>query len=164
MSITGPGSITAASVLAANNMFNQLNTLSTQLATGQAAQTYSGLGSQAGVALALNAQLATIGGYTSTATTVGTTLTVAQSVLTQLGSSGTALEQAIGQQSAFNLNNNGQTTTRPLQRRNSVTFYRCSIPKSAATIFSPAARRISRRWPACPTSLMATARRPASPR
>ena len=111
MSITGPGSITAASVLAANNMFNQLNTLSTQLATGQAAQTYSGLGSQAGVALALNAQLATIGGYSSTATTVGTTLTVAQSVLTQLGSSGNALEQAIGQQSTFNLNNNGQTTT-----------------------------------------------------
>jgi hypothetical protein len=111
MSITGPGSITAVSVLAANNMFNQLNALSTELGTGQAAQTYSGLGSQAGVALALNAQLSTIAGYSNTATTVGTTLTVAQSVLTQLGSSGTAIEQAIGQQSAFSLNNNGQTTT-----------------------------------------------------
>ncbi len=78
---------------------------------GRRRTTYSGLGSQAGVALALNAQLATIGGYSSTATTVGTTLTVAQSVLTQLGSSGTAIEQAIGQQSAFSLNNSGQTTT-----------------------------------------------------
>ena len=96
---------------AVNNMNNQLNTLSTELSTGQAAQTYSGLGSQAGVALSLNAQLSAINGYSNTATTVGTTLTVAQSVLTQLGSSGTAVEQAINQQGAFSLNNNGQTTT-----------------------------------------------------
>ena len=50
MSITGPGSITAADVMAQTNMSTQLDTLSQQLATGQAAQTYSGLGSQAGVA------------------------------------------------------------------------------------------------------------------
>ena len=136
MSITGPGSITAASVQAANNMFNQLNTLSTQLATGQAATTYSGLGSQAGVALALNAQLATIGGYSSTATTVGTVMTVAQSFMTQLGGSGTAIEQAIGQQSAFNLNNSGQTTTQAAATTRSAISCRCSIPRSAATIFS----------------------------
>jgi flagellar hook-associated protein 3 FlgL len=111
MSITGPGSITALNIQAANNMFNQLNTLSTELGTNQAAQTYSGLGSQAGVVLALNAQLAAVDGYTSTATTVGTTLSVAQSVLTQLGSSGSSLEQAIDQESAFSLNNSGQTTT-----------------------------------------------------
>ena len=43
MSITGPGSITAANVLAQNNMKNQLNTLGEELASGQAAQTYSGL-------------------------------------------------------------------------------------------------------------------------
>ena len=39
MSITGPGSITAASVTAQTNMMNQLNTLSEELGTGQAAQT-----------------------------------------------------------------------------------------------------------------------------
>ncbi|MGA7789108.1 MAG: flagellar biosynthesis protein FlgL [Xanthobacteraceae bacterium] len=110
MSITGPGSITAANVAAQTLMMNQLNTLSQQLGTGQEAQTYSGLQSQAGVALALNAQLSAITGYSNTATTVGTTLSVAQSVLTQLGSAGTSLEQAIDQQSAFSLNNNGQTT------------------------------------------------------
>ena len=110
MSITGPGSITALNIQTVNNMNNQLNTLSTELGTNQAAQTYSGLGSQAGVALALNAQLSAINGYSATATTVGTTLTVAQSTLTQLGSSGTSVEQAISQQGAFNLNNNGQTT------------------------------------------------------
>ena len=32
-------------------MITQLNTLSQQLGTGEAAQTYSGLGSQAGLAL-----------------------------------------------------------------------------------------------------------------
>ena len=57
MSITGPGSITAANVVAQNNLMNQLNTLSQELSSGQAAQTYSDLQSQAGVALALNAQL-----------------------------------------------------------------------------------------------------------
>ncbi len=74
MSITGPGSITAANLTAQTNMFNQLNTLSEQLGTGQAAQTYSGLGSQAGLALELGAQLSAINGYSSTATSVGTTL------------------------------------------------------------------------------------------
>jgi flagellar hook-associated protein 3 FlgL len=111
MSITGPGSITAANVLAQTNMMTQLNTLGQELASGQAAQTYSGLQSQAGVALSLNAQLSALTGYSNTATTVGTTLSVAQSVLTQLGTAGSSTVQAINQQGAFQLNNNGQTTT-----------------------------------------------------
>ena len=111
MSITGAGSITAANVLAQTNMMNQLNTLSEELGTGQAAQTYSGLGSQAGLALALNAQLSDIGGYSSAATTVGTTLSIAQSTLTQIGSAGNAVEQAVSQQGTFSLDNTGQTAT-----------------------------------------------------
>jgi flagellar hook-associated protein 3 FlgL len=111
MSITGAGSITAANIQAVNNMNNQLNTLSEELGTGQAAQTYSGLGSQAGLALSLNQQLAAITAYSNTATTVGTTLTVAQSVLSQLDGSGNAVEQAIGQDAPFALNGNGQTQT-----------------------------------------------------
>ena len=110
MSITGPGSITATILLAQNNMSNQLNTLSQELGTGQAATTYSGLQSQAGLALQLTAQLADISGYSSTATTVGTTLTLAQSVLTQLGSSSSAVQQSLLQSSAFSLDNTGQTT------------------------------------------------------
>jgi flagellar hook-associated protein 3 FlgL len=110
MSVTGPGSITAANALAQTNMMNQLNTLSQQLGTGQAAQTYSGLTSQAGLALQLNAQLSAIDGYSQTASTVGTTLTVAQSVLTQLGSTQSSVKQSLNQQLAFSLNNNGQTT------------------------------------------------------
>ena len=111
MSITGPGSITAANVAAQTSMMNQLNTLGQELGSGQAAQTYSGLQSQAGVALSLNAQLSALTGYSNTATTVGTTLSVAQSVLTQLGTAGSSTVQAINQQSAFQLNSNGQTTT-----------------------------------------------------
>ncbi len=111
MSITGPGSITAANVQAVTNMNNQLNDLAQQLGTGQKSQTYSGLDSQAGMALALNAQLSAIDGYSNTATTVGTTLSVAQSVLTQLGSTQSAVKQSLNQPGAFTLNNNGQTAT-----------------------------------------------------
>ena len=109
MSITGPGSITAANIAAQTNMFNQLDKLSTQLATGQAAQTYSDLGSQAGLTLSLNAQLAAIDGYSSTASTVGTTLSVAQSALTGISSSAAAAQQSLAQPEAFSLNSNGQT-------------------------------------------------------
>jgi flagellar hook-associated protein 3 FlgL len=111
MSITGPGSITAANIMAVNTMNNQLDTLSEELGTNQASQTYSGLGSQAGVALALQAQLSAINGYSNTTTTIGTTLTVAQSTLTQLGSSGSAVEQSINQQGQFTLDGSGKTST-----------------------------------------------------
>jgi len=111
MSITGPGSITAANLMAQNNMMTQLNTLSQELGTGQAASTYSGLGSQAGLAVQLTAQLAQIGGYSNTASTVGTTMSIAQSVLTEIGSVGSSVQQAVSQQGAFTLNNNGQTAT-----------------------------------------------------
>jgi flagellar hook-associated protein 3 FlgL len=111
MSITGPGSITAANIQAVNNMNKQLDTLTAELGSGQAAQTYSGLGSQAGLALSLNRQLAAITAYSNTATTVGTTLTVAQSVLSQLDGSRNSVIQAVGQQGTFALNGNGQTTT-----------------------------------------------------
>ena len=110
MTITGAGSITALNIAAVNKMNDQLSQLSQELASGQAAQTYSGLGSQAGIALSLNAQLSSTNAYNDTATTVGTTLSVAQSVLTQLGSAGTSLQQSINQQGAFTLNANGQTS------------------------------------------------------
>ncbi len=111
MSITGPGSITATNLLAQNNMSNQLNTLSEELGTGQAASTYSGLESQAGLALQLSAQLAATNGYSSTSATVGTTLSIAQSALTQIDSAGNSVLQAINEPSALTLDNNGQTST-----------------------------------------------------
>jgi flagellin-like hook-associated protein FlgL len=109
MSITGPGSITALNLAAQNNMFTQLDTLSTELGTGEASQTYSGLGSQAGLSLSLETQLSALNGYTNTASNVGTTLTLAQSVLTQLGDVGNSAQQTVAQQAAFSLNSDGQT-------------------------------------------------------
>jgi flagellar hook-associated protein 3 FlgL len=111
MSVTGPGSITAINLAAQTNLFSQLDTLSQQLGSGQAAQTYSDLGPQAGVTLALNAQLSAISGYRNTATTVGTTLSVAEAAVTQLGNVGTTVEQAASQQGTFTLNSHGQTST-----------------------------------------------------
>jgi len=111
MSITGPGSVTAANLTAQTNMFNKLTTLSQELGSGEAAQTYSGLGSQAGLALELGAQLSAINGYSNTTTSVGTTLSIAQSVLGQLSQAGSGVVQSILQQGAFTLNGNGQTTT-----------------------------------------------------
>jgi hypothetical protein len=112
MSITGAGSITAANVQAVTNMNKQLDQLSQELGTGEAAQTYSGLGSQAGIALALGAQLSAIDGYSSTASTVGTTLSIAQSALTQIGDSGSAVVQSIGNAAnTFTLDGSGQTST-----------------------------------------------------
>ena len=111
MSITGPGSITATNLLAQNNMMTQLNTLAEQLGSGEAATAYSGLGSQAGLAVQLDAQLAAIKGYSSTASTVGTTLSVAQSVLGQIGDVSSTVQQTISQQGTFALDGNGQTQT-----------------------------------------------------
>ena len=111
MSITGPGSINAANLAAQTNMFSQLSKLSLQLGTGEASQTYAGLGPQAGVALSLSSQLAALNGYSTTTTTVGTTLTLAQSVLTQLGDASSAVQQSVNKQDAFVLSNNGQTST-----------------------------------------------------
>ena len=111
MSITGPGSITALNLAAQTGMFNQLNTLAQELGTGQAAQTYSGLGSQAGLVMELNAQVSQINGYTATANSVGTNLSIAQSALTQIDNAGHTVTQAIAQQGQFAVDNTGQTPT-----------------------------------------------------
>ena len=68
------------------------------------------------MALSLNEQLSAITGYSNTATTVGTTLNVAQSVLTQLGKPETRGAAAINEQGAFTLNSNGQTTIQAAAR------------------------------------------------
>jgi flagellar hook-associated protein 3 FlgL len=109
MSITGPGSVTAANITAQTNMMNQLNTLAEELGTGQATQTYSGLQSQAGMVVGLNAQLAAISGYSNTISTVNTTLSIAQSSLTQLGTLAGTVEQEFTDQPGFTLNGSGQT-------------------------------------------------------
>jgi flagellar hook-associated protein 3 FlgL len=109
MSITGPGSVTAATVTAQTNMMTQLNTLAEEIGSGQAAQTYSGLQSQAGLVVSLNSQLAAINGYSNTISTVNTTLGIAQSSLTQIGSLAGTVQNEVTDQPGFDLNASGQT-------------------------------------------------------
>lgn len=110
MSITGPGSVTASILSAQNNMFTQLSTLGEELGTGQAAQTYSGLHAQAGMALELSAQLSALDGYSNTATSVGTTLSIAQSALGQLSGVNNAVANLVSEKGNFTLNSSGQTS------------------------------------------------------
>jgi flagellin-like hook-associated protein FlgL len=103
---------TAAAIQALVNMHAQLDDLSRQLGTGQKSATYSGLQAQAGVTVGLDAQLSAIDGYSNTINTVGTTLTVAQTALTQIASVGSTVKQAamLTGTTAFTLDANGQTT------------------------------------------------------
>jgi flagellar hook-associated protein 3 FlgL len=111
MSITGPGSVTAATILAQTNMMNQLNTLAEQLGTGDAAQTYSGLQSQAGLSVALNSQLAAINGYSATTTSLSTTLSVAQTSLSEISSASSTVQSLVADPPGFSLDAGGQTQT-----------------------------------------------------
>jgi hypothetical protein len=110
MSITGPGSVTAANIAAQNNMMNELNKLAEQLGTGQMAQTYSDLQSQAGMVLGLNAQLAAINGYSNTISTVNTKLSIIQNSLTTLGNLNGTVQSEVTDKPGFSLNSTGQTT------------------------------------------------------
>lgn len=90
------------------------------------------------MAVSLGAQLSAIGGYSTTGTTVGTTLTLAQSVLTQLNTAGGSVLQSINQEPAFSLNGNGQTATQQSAAGYLDQIFRCSIPRSATITCSPA--------------------------
>ena len=141
MSITGPGSITAANLLAQTNMHNQLDTLSRELGSGQAAQTIRGLGSQAGLAMELDAQLSAINGYSNTATTVGTTLehrSVGPYPARQCRECGPASGQSAGRVSLSTIPARRRRRNPP--RASSTKFFPCSTPRSATIICFRAAR------------------------
>jgi flagellar hook-associated protein 3 FlgL len=109
MAITGIGSNVAASSLAQQNMQNQLDVLSRQLGTGQKAAIYSDLGSQAGLTVGLDAQLAAISGYSATHTTITATLGIAEATLSAMGNIGNDVQSAATKPAAFKLSNTGQT-------------------------------------------------------
>jgi flagellar hook-associated protein 3 FlgL len=88
----------------------QLNTLQQQLGSGQKSTTYAGLGSQSGIAVALNAQLSALSSFDDTITNVGTTVTLQQSVLQQIASVGSTVQSSTVQQGSFAVDGTGQTT------------------------------------------------------
>jgi flagellin-like hook-associated protein FlgL len=109
MTVSGIASSIAASALNQSNMQSQLDVLSRQLGTGQKAAVYSDLGSQAGITVGLDSQLAALNGYSNTNTTITTTLGIEEGALSQIGDIANAVQSSATQPAAFTLNASGQT-------------------------------------------------------
>jgi flagellar hook-associated protein 3 FlgL len=92
-----------------NNIKTQLGTLQVQLATGQKAATYSGMGSGEGFAVAARMQLANISGYQNTTTNVTTTINVTNAALQQISDTAGEVQSSAADQTQV-LNSYGQTT------------------------------------------------------
>jgi flagellar hook-associated protein 3 FlgL len=105
-SISSSASLLGQSVL---NIKNQLNTLQAQLASGEKATTYSGMGTGEGFAIAARAQLANITGYQNTITNVGTTISAANTALQSFADTANGVQSAASSQT-LTINSNGQTT------------------------------------------------------
>jgi len=110
MSISNVSSNISPLLQSTLNLDNQLNTLQQQLGSGEKVNTYAGLGSQSGLAVSLNAQLAALSGFNDTITNVGTTINLQQSVLQQIASVGSTVQASTVQQSNFAIDGTGQTT------------------------------------------------------
>ena len=109
MAINSMSSSTTLLGQAVANIKTQLGSLQVQLATGEKATTYSGMGVGEGFAIAARSQLANITGYQNTITNVGTTITTANTALQGIVAIDNQIQSAAtdGTQS---LNSNGQTT------------------------------------------------------
>ena len=111
MTVSGVSSNIAPLIQSALDINKQLSDLSRQLGTGQEADTYSGLGPQSGIAMALSAQLSAIGSYDDTISTVGTNISLQQTALQQIASLSSATKALIVGQPTFDIDGTGQTTT-----------------------------------------------------
>ena len=109
MAIDGVNGRTAYIGSAIVTLRNQLNDLTTQLASGRVASTYAGQGPDRGFALSLRAQVASIDAFSDTANNVNTRLSVVNLALQGIASSSQSVKAAAGS-STIVLNNNGQTS------------------------------------------------------
>src|SRR5450631_216976 len=109
MTVSGVSSNIAPLIQSALDINKQLADLQRQLGSGQKADTYAGLGSQSGIAVALNAQLSAIKSFNDTMTNAGTSISIQQAVLQQIGSIGSTVQGAT-LQSSFAVDGTGQTT------------------------------------------------------
>ena len=110
MTVSGVSSNMAPLIQSALDINKQLDDLQRQLGSGQKADTYAGLGSQSGIAVALSAQLSAINSFNDTMTNVGTTISIQQTVLQQIASIGSTVQSATAQ-SSFAVDSTGQTTS-----------------------------------------------------
>ncbi len=109
MSIDGVSGRTSYIGTTILNLRNQLNDLTTQLATGKVSTTYAGQGLDRGFALSLRAQISGINAFSDTATNLNTRLSVANLTLQGLSDVGSQVKNA-ATTATLTLNQNGQTS------------------------------------------------------
>jgi hypothetical protein len=109
MSIDGVNGRTSYIGTSIVNLRNQLNDLTTQLASGKSAITYAGQGPDRGFALSLRAQVSTVDAYSDTANNVNTRINVANLALQGLSDLGNSVKNA-AYTSTIVLDDNGQTS------------------------------------------------------
>ncbi|TPQ39031.1 flagellar hook associated protein [Bradyrhizobium guangdongense] len=90
------------------NINQQLTDLSTQLSTGKLSQSYSGMGTNEGFAIASRAQLSNIAAYTDTITNVNVSINLANTALQALTTIRSTTQTGAAN-TAQDLNVNGQT-------------------------------------------------------
>src|ERR1017187_10994859 len=110
MTVSGVSSNIAPLIQSALDINKQLADLQRQLGSGQKADTYAGLGSQSGIAVALNAKFSAIKSFNDTMTNVGTSISIQQAALQQIASIGNTVQSATTQAS-FAIDGTGQTTS-----------------------------------------------------
>ena len=109
MSIDGVSGRTSYIGTSIINHRNQLNELTTQLASGKVATTYAGQGADRGFALSLRAQVSSIDAFADTANNINTRLNVVNLSLQGVFDISKQVKSAAGA-STIVLNNNGQTS------------------------------------------------------
>jgi hypothetical protein len=92
-----------------SNLQSQLVKLEAELGTGQVSQDYAGVGSSRGLAISLQAQLASVSNYGNVISSVGVRLSSAQQALSAIDASGQLVGNALPN-SKFTLNQTGQTS------------------------------------------------------
>lgn len=93
---------------------SKLDTLTTQLATGQAAGTYGGLGSARTTSLSAHAALSALDGYDSAITGATTRVSVASAAVTQVGTLGDSVKRALIGTNASTFNTTSQVAANNL--------------------------------------------------
>ena len=94
--ISGVGTTITPAIQSVLDLRAQLDDLQRQLGSGEKADTFAGLGPQAGIATGLSAQLAAIGGFDDTIATIGTRISLTQTVLTQISDVGNQVLLKVG--------------------------------------------------------------------
>jgi flagellar hook-associated protein 3 FlgL len=108
MSINSVGHNSTPLAQAILNLTNQMQTLSTQLATGEKSTNYSGMGVNEGFAIAARSQLASISAFTDTMNNVGTMISASNNALQSLSDLAGQVQNAAAQ-TPQTLDSNGKT-------------------------------------------------------